>query len=105
MPEFVTLNCGSCGVPFTMESRHHARVIESGAAFYCPAGHSHSYKETELRKAREALQAMTADRDYYARRLSLSRDECQRLARRVYALRGVITRLKRERGNNGAARK
>ena len=84
--EMHTTTCCVCNVVFAMTQLHQERLQESKKSFFCPNGHSQSYlDESAEEKLKRANQRLDDARTYLdAERRSNS------------ALRGVITKMKRE---------
>lgn len=89
------LNCTNCGISMTLPDGYLNNRRGDGRSFWCPNGHSMSYKETEadkLRRERDRLAQQIAQRDDEIRRQRELREEAER---RVSAARGQVTRLKK----------
>ena len=84
-----------CGISFAVPSWWESGRRETHAEFFCPNGHSLSYRaESESEKIRR-------DRDRLAQRLAERDDEIKRqrelrqgIERQLVATRGVVTRIK-----------
>lgn len=83
----------TCGVPFAIPARLLQERREDGKPFYCPHGHSLSYKKSEVTRLREQLDA--------ARSLAAAERERRASAERsAAAAKGQVTRI-RKRITNG----
>jgi NMD protein affecting ribosome stability and mRNA decay len=88
-----TVPCCACGITFAvpkawLTARRHTQ--DAGREFFCPNGHSLSFKETELDRVRREVEAQrrlrgVAEADAHQARLSAAklRDELSRLRQRV----------------------
>lgn len=88
----VILECADCHMPFAItrafeDSRHRDRT-----SFFCPAGHSQWFPGKTLEK-RLADETARAERNYQWFRESTESE--RRIARRLSATQGVVTRTKR----------
>ncbi len=54
--DFELVDCASCGLVFALQASYIARLREKGRSFYCPAGHTLSYGESELDRVRKQLE-------------------------------------------------
>lgn len=52
-----------CGVTFALPSAYVQRRREDGRAFYCPSGHTMSFNQTELDRARDREAKLQRERD------------------------------------------
>ena len=78
--------CCNCNVSFWITKEHRQRLIDCKNTFYCPNGHPQNYKgETDRDKLKRAEQNLAGEKAY-----------SEGLARSNAALRGVITRKKRQ---------
>lgn len=71
----VNVSCASCGIEFCLPDALYSARKRDGAGFYCPNGHSLSYRPTEDQKRIAELEDQLAKRERYARRLSDEIDE------------------------------
>jgi len=49
------MECGECGIQFSVPETWRAEKQRTGASWYCPNGHSRVYRESDAEKARKAL--------------------------------------------------
>lgn len=78
--------CCKCNVIYWITTEHQKRLIRCKNTFYCPNGHSQSYKgATEAQKI-----------DNLERELRYEKRSYKSLTRSNSALRGVITRNKKK---------
>jgi hypothetical protein len=90
---FEVIECAACGVPFAITKRFNDGRRESKEQFYCPNGHTLSYKESPadlLRRDRDRLAQSIAEKDdEIARERAMRQDAI----RSNTALRGRVTKL------------
>lgn len=60
---FNVVICPQCQVPFGISARMDECFRESKETFYCPHGHSQSYREGDLERVRKQLVAVTATKE------------------------------------------
>lgn len=60
---FAVVVCAQCQVPFGISSRQDECFRETKATFYCPHGHSQSYRESELERVKRQLVSVTATKE------------------------------------------
>ena len=84
--EMHTITCCQCNIVFAITQLYHERLKNSKKSFYCPNGHCQAYcGDSDAEKLKSANQRLDDARTYLdAERRSNS------------ALRGVITKMKRE---------
>lgn len=92
----VTLTCAACGTPFGMESNLNQNRRQDGKSFSCPNGHSNIYGPGTVDKLKQQLALEAKKREQLETRLRARAEDIERLERSRSALRGVITRTKRE---------
>lgn len=93
--EFISCPTSNCGGQWLPASKVR-QLRESHQVFYCPSGHSQWFVgKSEVEKLKEQLAAMIKSRDEWQRMYYDQLKENQAHRRRQYALRGVITRLKK----------
>ncbi len=88
--QLTTEECCVCGVDFAMPTSLRNRLLESGAFFYCPNGHSQHFTESTETKLRRANQFLREERAY-STCLIKQRDGA---LRQVSVHKGVVTRMK-----------
>lgn len=49
------MECGKCGIQFSVPETWRAEKQKTGAGWYCPNGHNRVYRESDEEKARKAL--------------------------------------------------
>lgn len=91
-----TANCGGQWLP-DAKLRH---LRESHEIFYCPSGHSQWFagkteKEKRIEELEKKVSFLTVDRNFYKGLYERERQAARNARQRQYALKGVITRLKR----------
>lgn len=96
---FVVIDCCQCGMLFAMTEQFQSRRHTDGQSFYCPAGHSQRYTETELEKARKEIERAKKR----AENLSLMHDQEMRrrqiTERQLAAQKGQATKLRKRIAN------
>jgi len=87
-------DCPNCGVVYGITREYELRRREDGRNFWCPNGHSGSFGESEIDKAKR-LQAAAERRETSARiRATAAYDQAQAAERSARAYRGHLTRMK-----------
>jgi hypothetical protein len=89
-------DCLSCAAQVVLTPETEKRLRETGDSFYCPNGHPMVFRPSKNSELKEELAEMTRGRDYYKSRLQEEREESRRIARRLSATQGVVTRMKRK---------
>src|SRR5689334_14143643 len=87
--------CPECGMRFGAPKHWWNSRREDRRTFYCPNGHSQSYRESEsdkLRQERDRLKQQVAQRDDEIR---YQREAREHEERRVAAMKGQVTKLKK----------
>ena len=86
------ITCASCGVVFWMTSAHEALRREDGKSFYCPNGHSLSFKDSEAtrykrlyQQAEDRAAAARAERDQAEAGRRAWKGQATKLRKRVVA--------------------
>jgi len=91
-------SCPSCSIYFAAPKEMFVRKRQDGSSFYCPNGHSLSYKDNEnnrLRRERDRLKQQIAQKEDYERELREARDRADRQAA---AARGQVTKMRKRAG-------
>lgn len=92
----VTQECVTCGITFGLTATVVQQLRTSLRSFTCPNGHSQSYKGVlETERLQQRIQELEHKSERDEQRIVASRREQVRLARRIFALQGVITKMKR----------
>lgn len=91
---FSTVDCASCGVQFCVPDHWLQAKRESKAEFFCPNGHSLSYRKSRADELAEKLESQQ-------RETNRQRDRAETLERQLSATKGVVTKYK-VRASNGA---
>ena len=94
MRSFEEMECVNCFVVFGVPFGFIAKRRQDKQSFYCPNGHSMSYRESALdreRRERQRLEQQIAQRDDEIRRQREMREAAERTAS---ARKGQITKLK-----------
>lgn len=97
--EYIACPTANCGGQWLPAAKVH-QLRESHVAFYCPSGHSQwfagkSENEKRIAALEQQVRSITADRDYYKSRWQQLDEEMKTYRRKQYALKGVITKLKK----------
>ena len=96
-----TLHCPNCGMLFGITEDFEKRRRDDHADFYCPRGHSMSYKaETEAERLKRQLQQRTDElsraRAYHDQREADLQERIRTRDRRIGGYKSVVTRTKRK---------
>lgn len=95
--QFVTItttDCPSCGVLFGMPDWMLARRRKDGESFYCPSGHSMSFRETEAVRLRKQLDDANASRHRMSAALTAANDQ-RRAEEKAHAVtKGQLTKTR-----------
>lgn len=101
MSQFEEQDCIECFMKFLVPKGFSARRQQDKRSFYCPNGHSMSYRESEAdrlkaqllqqQQATRAAEERAAKEERWRRE---AREEARHLEKRLAAQRGVTTRLK-----------
>ena len=87
-----TTNCGGQWLPVDKIKQ----LRESHATFFCPSGHSQWYtQKSEAEKLREEITRLIRERDHWKSEYCRVSEEKRAARRKQYALKGVITKLKK----------
>lgn len=79
MAEMVHMNCGECGIEFTVPEHFNAERKKTGKGWYCPNGHSRVYKESDADKFRR-------ERDSALQQLAQREEEIAERGRKIKRL-------------------
>jgi hypothetical protein len=90
MLTFSIEECPSCGIPFAVTNLEQTRLRESKDTFYCPRGHSQSYRKGTADLLREQLEA---SRKTVARQ----QEDINRIAAEKQAAENEARRLRQKR--------
>lgn len=85
------IDCPDCSIQFAVPERWNQQRRETGDGFYCPNGHSLSYKG-EIDRLRKALAAEQASK-------AAIRDQLQAAERSAAAARGQMTKMRKRIAN------
>lgn len=85
--DFELISCADCGVVFGMPVELVTQKRQNGGRFYCPNGHSLSWKESEVDRLKRINRALSSN-------LTHERDQRGATERSNRALRGVVTRTR-----------
>lgn len=93
------ITCANCGMTFAMPERYLRKLRQEGGAFYCPAGHSQHFRESEVKKLTKQLE--TAERQtklvqgYY----QAEQNDHEHTRNRLRATKGQLTKTKKRVAN------
>jgi hypothetical protein len=93
--EYLLHTCQTCGVPFAVTDGYDDRRREDGRTFYCPNGHSLTYRDTlhkQLTAAQEQLARERARHDQ-------TRAERDAIERQRRATKGQLTKVRKRVAN------
>lgn len=101
---FVEVNCCRCHIVIPMPPSQYKTLRETGDWFYCSNGHGQHFTKSENEKLKEQLANMTkyrdnalGERDDWKNRAEMAWKREGKLSRRIAALHGVITKMKKRR--------
>ena len=99
---FAIIDCAKCRVPFGIPQNWQDSLRNTGADFYCPAGHANVYRVSELDRTRKLLEEanrkatkLTDNLTYLRERNSELSKDVRHERNRVNGYRGVITKTKK----------
>ncbi len=94
----VEISCHTCGVTWWLSKCHDAELRRTHAEFYCPGGHRQYYPSpTKAEKKDVELTNLRGRVAQQSRNIRSMHDERDKLARSHAALRGQITKLRKQR--------
>lgn len=89
------VDCAECHVVFGVDERYIARLRESHESFYCPAGHSLSFRgETKAERLERELVAARRFQGWAEDRERATRDQLQASERSLRGHKAAKTRIK-----------
>ena len=86
----VDMECGECGIPFSVPETFQRERKKSGASWYCPNGHGRVYKETELDRARKMLEDANRRNTELAQRVADSEKRAKAIETKERRLRNRV---------------
>lgn len=96
------LDCPSCGAVFAVTDEFERRRREDGASFYCPSGHSMSYGDSDLERAKKDAAAQKQRAERLGKRLQFAelevieeRERREAVERSRNAIKGVVTKMRK----------
>lgn len=98
--DWEVIYCYKCSVGFAVGASIRKRWLDSGDSFYCPAGHSQHYTESEVQKLKKQLEAEQRSVQFHKNNAAAEREAREATERRLIARKGANTRL-RNRIKNG----
>lgn len=91
------VTCCNCGIVFGMESNYIRERKRDHKSWTCPNGHrQHWAQQSEAERLRDQLAREKHLREQADARARSNREEAERIARRLIATRGVVTRHKKK---------
>lgn len=90
-----TMTCVDCGMQFAAPAGYETERRKDGRPFYCPNGHSMSFKETEADRLRKQLAARDREIEFQKNQRRYADDERQRVQRQLIAAKGQATKLRK----------
>ena len=97
---FETIHCCKCGMTFAVPADIRSRWQASGSFFYCPAGHSQHYSESQVQKLEKQLSAERKYKEWAEQDARNQRIYREQAERKVIGQKAAKTRL-RNRIKNG----
>jgi hypothetical protein len=97
---FQIISCYKCQALFAVPEAVRQRWLDSGDSFFCPAGHSQHYTESNIQKLQKQLEREKREKEWAQTNARAEREARQQTERRLIARKGVTTRL-RNRIKNG----
>lgn len=93
---FMTLECGECGIVFAVTNSKYKRCSDHGESFHCPNGHSRKFVESEIEKLKREIESQKMQKEWAEQRSRRNLEAAQTAERRRAAYKGVLTKtLKR----------
>ena len=86
--------CASCGIEISMPESRIQKLKDTGNSFYCPNGHTLSFKKTDVELLRAEIKSL---REMVSTITNSKHDSIVSLTRTIRSLKGQITKLKRQR--------
>lgn len=91
--------CPSCFITYAAPARLFAERRKDGAAFYCPNGHSLSFKDNENDRIRRERDRLKQEQARMQDEIDHQRRNREAAERQTAAARGQITKLKKRVSN------
>jgi hypothetical protein len=92
------IDCANCHILFWLTVDHTARLRTTKTGFKCPSGHNLSFDgPNEADKLRQRVADLESQKKYAEERAASNANWARREERRRAALRGVVTRMRRNR--------
>lgn len=89
-----THHCPVCFIVYSAPKALFEARRKDGKSFFCPNGHSLSYRENENDRVRQERDRLKQDQAWYEQRLASEREDRAAAERRAAAARGQVTKLK-----------
>ena len=101
MSEMYHDTCFACGIEFCYPIKRYEELVKNKKTFYCPKGHSqHFTGKSELRKAKDRIIRLEKYIEELDESISFWRDKTNKYRRSVIALKGHLTRLRKDKTIN-----
>ena len=91
--------CCACGVQFAYPYSLYRNARDTGQSFYCPNGHSLSYKTTELDRLKEENEKLHRDKARLRRQKQEVETDLKYAKNSLRTTKGVVTKMKKRIGN------
>jgi predicted RNase H-like nuclease (RuvC/YqgF family) len=96
MDDKATITCATCGTAFCMDAHLNKKLRESGREFFCPNGHSLSYRPSEVEKLRGQVKRLKDDIEWHSQRVKHRDAEIEHLRGQVASLRMQLGKAKKK---------
>lgn len=87
--------CPTCGIVWGAPEDYYQQRRKDGQSFYCPNGHTLSYKETEADRQRKRAEQLERRLRGETDRADRWRDNAERERRSAIAYKGHLTRIRK----------
>lgn len=88
MTQFTEMECGKCGIEFSVPTHFYDDKRANGNRFYCPNGHPRVFRESDADKYRR-------QRDRLQQRLAEAKENTAIAERATAAQKGIVTKMKK----------
>lgn len=92
--DLVATECPRCGCIYAVGANFIQERRRTGITFYCPEGHTASFRETETDRLRKQLAQTTSSLDQVKASRDYERGRRERTERRLSAAKGQVTKIK-----------
>jgi hypothetical protein len=87
--------CPSCFISYAIPERMETEKMRDGTSFFCPNGHSLSYRDSEVEKLRKEVESKKKIIGQWANDYNQLYKEKESVTRSLSATKGVLTRTKK----------